>query len=993
MDDLDHSMHIAEYDWTSFYEESEECSLLQPSLACLDNLSLSDSENSEILSPDFSTRQQETKQSPDVKSDGAEDGEPGFRIEEESCVELLVEVNTSATGGEQVKVTAGAKGGSVTQVDCELSLICPAENTFNTGEVHVKTVEDTERTNELSHVKCSEVSKELKKEDRDLQRQTDDTKDEPDSVLLHQTKLNLNESNNTQEAGSETVSSVVTRAEKERWFVTVNDRPTRQRVPVSSVKKKTRQKKLCWNKCSSRQEQPVENGFTRNRGKNESERGTDTRGFAQSNPNVQNSGRPSSSPKKHECTLDSSQMPCKDEKISKNSHSLKKHTIEQTMDRNTYKLTSSASSSDETFTRKDILQESKAFFSVHSYDSENCLSAAKPVVDSPHPLTGHLIKDQQLSLKTRNLPNTGDTRAREIHSCDSTLSCDMSATNCQGCESTSVESILAFPSVGQRANKMPHDNSTCDNDTHSTGLCRPSYTLTPPKQENHLLASGGSSGRKFGPLPVPDLTVTPCSVANSPETYARAAGHRRPVYAISAFWDEMEKLTINDILQLRMSSSISTQDDSPPSDSFLVGTMHNNVFVGGLMDTSDMADSDYFTQPDECKPDCSSCEFSTSDLEEEYCQFIGDSRNSSPNPQGETQQEESMSTCSEEKETPVPLQDFAGRCIGDQESHTLSKVSWPRQITNISLKSLVDNDEGNLFVSGHQSLDENMVLKVKDTMETRIPAPVLSSTEILNDDYQISIPEVFEYFFKDDKGNDSGFVTIYDPENISVDSVFDCTLCSIRDLISFSSLHDSQQSEKKPIPIFSCSHPTVRELTFPKLDYVSLNADCEEEAISPIRIISCTFTQASDYGAGWKSLLLPMGKICFHDKGSIWYQRSGVWVFPFKPEKTQIKSKSQRNAVIAEGNLFSTPSQLFREQTLQQRIVETICTRRDGIFSTLKQSDMCLVCIAFASWVLRSSDPEAADTWKAALLANLSALSAIQFLRGYVKKNPPLYNP
>uniref|UniRef100_A0A672Y9M2 Uncharacterized protein n=1 Tax=Sphaeramia orbicularis TaxID=375764 RepID=A0A672Y9M2_9TELE len=26
---------------------------------------------------------------------------------------------------------------------------------------------------------------------------------------------------------------------------------------------------------------------------------------------------------------------------------------------------------------------------------------------------------------------------------------------------------------------------------------------------------------------------------------------------------------------------------------------------------------------------------------------------------------------------------------------------------------------------------------------------------------------------------------------------------------------------------------------------------------------------------------------------------------------------------------------------------------------------MCLVCIAFASWVLKSSDPEATDTWKA----------------------------
>lgn len=40
-------------------------------------------------------------------------------------------------------------------------------------------------------------------------------------------------------------------------------------------------------------------------------------------------------------------------------------------------------------------------------------------------------------------------------------------------------------------------------------------------------------------------------------------------------------------------------------------------------------------------------------------------------------------------------------------------------------------------------------------------------------------------------------------------------------------------------------------------------------------------------------------------------------------------------------------------------------TGQEGIFSKLKQSDMCLVCIAFASWVLRSSDPEAADAWKA----------------------------
>lgn len=42
-------------------------------------------------------------------------------------------------------------------------------------------------------------------------------------------------------------------------------------------------------------------------------------------------------------------------------------------------------------------------------------------------------------------------------------------------------------------------------------------------------------------------------------------------------------------------------------------------------------------------------------------------------------------------------------------------------------------------------------------------------------------------------------------------------------------------------------------------------------------------------------------------------------------------------------------------------------TEREGLFSRVKQSDMCLVCIAFASWVLRSSNPDAADAWKAGM--------------------------
>lgn len=37
----------------------------------------------------------------------------------------------------------------------------------------------------------------------------------------------------------------------------------------------------------------------------------------------------------------------------------------------------------------------------------------------------------------------------------------------------------------------------------------------------------------------------------------------------------------------------------------------------------------------------------------------------------------------------------------------------------------------------------------------------------------------------------------------------------------------------------------------------------------------------------------------------------------------------------------------------------------DAPLLPIKQADMCLVCIAFASWVLKSVNPQGADTWKA----------------------------
>ncbi|XP_028263174.1 uncharacterized protein perm1b [Parambassis ranga] len=912
MDDLDHSIHIAEYDWTSFFEESEECWLLQPSLACHDDCSLSDSEASEGSA--FSRGPQETQQSSDVK------GRDETESRAEDLRDLSVQLNQSGAEEDRLALTDYPRGKIIGTAG-------ETSDTQNSGESEELNDSDSKSTVGL----CSGSQTEL-----------------------------VNEPHT--EAAVD-VSSVCLRAEKERWFVTVNDSPARQRLRAASVKKKHRQKKTCEGirMCSQRQEKSADKDIKLDINKGQCEEGRDTQSMQSCDPSDEDRWAIS----------DSSQVSGEEDEL-----------ITET----------SAPTSHDTSTpphaecvESDELEDSAEFLSIHSNDSESYMSAAESVEEPQHLLQDHLEQLHcSLSLMSDSHVLSLTTQSTQIHSYDSTVSRNEATTSCDH------EPSLAFPSASHTATEMPDDDAT-RNDTHSVALCEP--PATPVLQTHKLNLVASDQDDQLSPLPVPDLTITPCLVADSPEIYARAAGHTRPVYAISAFWDEMEKLTINDILHLRMGRSTPPREThetvTPTADanpSFLVRTSSDSA----LMDTSDNTDSDYFTQTDESKPDRSSCEFSTSDFEEEYWQFLGISRNTSPDPHDRNQHwttdslflsHEEVSTCSEGRETPVPIEeDLSGRCLDTEESQTSSRrITKSKSMHNVQALSkerlsLQGNDE--LFLSRCPPLEENTVLKVSGSLGTLIPASFLSSTDSL--DYQKSLPEVVESLFTEDKTKTS-CVTFYDPEDISVAPVFDYET-------SVSSL---QCIEEKPIPIFSSSHPTVRELTFKKPDFVFLTANCEEmDDFSPFRVASRSFIQADQGGANsWKGLL-SIRKIRFHGKGSMWYRRSGDWMFPEESGRLSMSREDPVVTVFSEGRVSSSSPQLFHEFEKQQKILEAFT--KEGLFSTLKQSDMCLVCIAFASWVLRSSDPEAADAWKAALLANVSALSAIQYLRQYMKRrNPP----
>lgn len=1027
MDDLDHSMHIAEYDWTSFYDESEELGLPQASLAYPDISSLSDSEDS----VDFNEGQQEPKQSPADNGDEAESNVAACGVEES-------QTDQRGSTGEPDDLKTNVEDGE----SCggpDKSLNHPEGN-------------DTDETNVDVTTTLQPEQRSVRSSDGAMQTETDTSSTlRPDPLSRHQTGLSVSEPQAADRAASGDASGDAPRGEKERWFVTVNDSPARQRaVRAVSGKKKRRQKKPSKNnqvRQTPGREKSCENGLALEITveNNESEAG----GVTQLTPNT--SGEFQSAEENHESAHagvvpNLSQMSLTSSEEDNPSEKLvTSETIEPTTDRDKPDPDGSKATSRHTFAptdpsrldsvESDEFGDAAEFFSSHSYDSESYASASESAEEPQH-----LLVQSSPSLtppldraENRDAEDATDADAESSH--HGGLACDVTATYSQGHESADVEPTPASPSVAQGADKTPDDNSTCDNRTLSTPLRAPSDTPGLQKRETNPPASGGSSGDRPSLPPVPDLTLTPCPVADSPEAYVEATGHAQPVYAISAFWDEMEKLTINDILQLRMGRSTPPRDTQETAtsnvDGFLtnhrssIDAVDNSSSDGGLMDTSDTADSDYFTQPDEFKPDRSSCEFSTSDFEEEYWQFLGASRNASPDPQNKKQpttdspffaDEEEESTGSEGKETPVPSEDPTGQWFDDRDASASisSGLAWPRPITksksvrnvqalstdDVSLQFLLASDESGLSPSSRlPHLEESVLPKASDISGTLIPATFLSGTDKL--DELMSFPGVFgEYLFTEDDMKSDSRVAVYNPEDISVSPAFDYALCTFTDETSLVPLRDSKCIQDKPIPIFSCSHPTVRELAFPPPQYVFLSTDSKEDVFSPIRVVSRSFNQGRDFwtpppaarGSGSWASLLSIRKIRFHDKGSIWCGSAGSWVFPVEEEEITVKRADPPVTVLAEESDSSALFQLCRDMAAQRAILETIrTTRQHGIFATLKQSDMCLVCIAFASWVLRSSDPEAADAWKAALLANVSALSAIQYLRHYVKKRNQEY--
>uniref|UniRef100_A0A8C1UL34 PGC-1 and ERR-induced regulator in muscle protein 1 n=1 Tax=Cyprinus carpio TaxID=7962 RepID=A0A8C1UL34_CYPCA len=476
-----------------------------------------------------------------------------------------------------------------------------------------------------------------------------------------------------------------------------------------------------------------------------------------------------------------------------------------------------------------------------------------------------------------------------------------------------------------------------------------------------------------------------------------------PVFAISSFWNEMEKLTINDILRLRLISnaqhpSILTQ----PED-------------GSIADTTDAADSGYFTQPDDSKPDRLSGDMSyISDLDEDLAQL----QNPIPSKQ-EDELSEFPSSCGLMWENdPDPV------IVGDEMVHISSETALPEHLYPANAQQCFRRMCKNMSVQNLQALDTQPIRQIlrnasmhsiHSEVEDDFMDPFYhvntSGSKIFSDDEEeiessgIAFSEIIQYFFGEDEPEhcasraDNIAASYLDGTGTSLPETYDHFFSEFDSGSFFFPIVEDSGADKM-VPIFSCSRSANRNLQFPEAyDYFfpdsSGNSDEDDENdTAAIKAVT-----RYDYKSPNHDPVDMYEHFLSEDEGDfLWtnplslrkVRRTGFTVpkgnacsGELVPVRTFPKGIIQPiNAMSPDGSPFPDSLLLKLENRIFQQLAEqqkncmemqTVVAdpRLDAPFLPLKQADMCLVCIAFASWVLKSTG-SGADTWKAALLANVS---------------------
>ncbi|XP_047465388.1 PGC-1 and ERR-induced regulator in muscle protein 1 [Mugil cephalus] len=584
-------------------------------------------------------------------------------------------------------------------------------------------------------------------------------------------------------------------------------------------------------------------------------------------------------------------------------------------------------------------------------------------------------------------------------------------THVSSCCTLDTESVTSL----SNGNFTDMSTSFCSSvSEQETGGKGESKEIIVAKQKDETDSQGGdsTSGPRSHPESKCDLLAGAEEAVTTSKAEPKPEKALNSVFAMSSFWNEMEKLTINDILGLRMSSKTPPPCSLPPLQE---------------REEADTTDSSGLTQINESKPEP-----------------IGkDSSSSVPDPGGSSLDSVIAVNPSSSRgvmweSEPVPdiyPENMMLTSVTDASQPVLSETTQTRlrKISkNVSVRNLHALDSESF---GHarkcealQALDEGDSEKVEYFDEGSVPRQdkgVDSSS--LYDSYRISLSDIFQYLFGGKQSVPSPPPTdnttpVY-IDGTSVPETYEHFFSEFDTESFFYPLTTSDDKDKdKRIPIFSCSRAANRNLQYPEAyDYFFASSSSDdsspesddEDSHGPVRVVTRFTRKASSThisGDIYENFFTDSDlrqdlfwKTTFSFRNinltASTVQREGsdsLSLVSVRQSSTYHQRRVPLNALGNQDVMLPDPLLYYLEERISKQLaqqpfryedLQTIVSnpRLDASFLPLRQSDMCLVCIAFASWVLKTANPQVGDAWKAVLLANVSALSAIRYLRRYVK--------
>lgn len=326
-----------------------------------------------------------------------------------------------------------------------------------------------------------------------------------------------------------------------------------------------------------------------------------------------------------------------------------------------------------------------------------------------------------------------------------------------------------------------------------------------------------------------------CETKNAPDS-------KHSVFAMSSFWSEMEKLTINDILGLRMISKTAPASSLTP----LQESEETDMFA--------MTDSGFFTQQEKSS-DPNSAEPNSGSVTALDCSSSGSVMWESehvPASLGADIYPETMMLTSVSVSRPV---------LSESDQKYLRKIS-----KNVSVHNLraLESESFNYAWKGQtlQTLDEGESEKVEYFTDGYMPKQDKATVCLPSsskDSYRISLTDIFQYIFGGKQPTPSqsatdNITTCYTDGN-SVPEMYDHFFSEF-DTESFFCPLITADDQDELVPIFSCSRSTNRNLQFPEAyDYFFASSSSDdssvesdeddEESCSPVKVVTRFTHEAS----------------------------------------------------------------------------------------------------------------------------------------------------